>query len=251
MRSRLPASRLAERPPSACAATRLSPPPPRPREDLERLIFFEAAREQAEKDWSLNPNDTHVRIASHRTRVLLPRTPLTRLAAQALTRWGGALLELAHFRQGGEAVEYIELAVTKFEAALAQDPRKHDALWCLGNALTSQGFLFADGAAAAAYFSRARGCFERALAEEPANEVYRKALDMTARAPALHAELQKQFAAQQQAEAGSSGRRGTGRGWGGEGEAEAGDWVIHYAGYAILAALAVGWTVMADRAGKS
>lgn len=28
--------------------------------------------------------------------------------AQALTKWGGALLELAHFRQGGEAAEMIE-----------------------------------------------------------------------------------------------------------------------------------------------
>lgn len=27
---------------------------------------------------------------------------------QALTKWGGALLELAHFRQGNEAYEMIE-----------------------------------------------------------------------------------------------------------------------------------------------
>ena len=59
-----------------------------------------------------------------------------------LTRWGGALLELAHFKQGKEAVEMIELAIAKFQAALDIEPKKHDALWCLGNALTSQGFLF-------------------------------------------------------------------------------------------------------------
>ncbi len=34
---------------------------------------------------------------------------------QALTKWGGALLELAHFRQGGEAYEMIEEAIAKFE----------------------------------------------------------------------------------------------------------------------------------------
>lgn len=35
--------------------------------------------------------------------------------------------------------------------------------------------------------------------QEPRNEVYKKALEMTAKAPALHAELQKQFAQQQMA----------------------------------------------------
>ena len=89
------------------------------REDVERLLFFEEAREKAEDEWTKDPTDAH-----------------------ALTRWGGSLLELAHFRQGAEAVEMIEEAVKKFEAALAINPRKHDALWCLGNALTSQGFLF-------------------------------------------------------------------------------------------------------------
>ena len=151
-------------------------------------------------------------------------------------------------------MEYIELAVTKFEAALLLDERKHDALWCLGNALTSQGFLFADAAQAAGYFARARGCFERALAEEPTNEVYRKALEMTARAPALHAELQKQFAAQQQAEMAAMGGGGGGRrGGGGERESARPDpygWAYDLAGYVILAGIAVAWTVAAERAAK-
>jgi hypothetical protein len=72
----------------------------------------------------------------------LPPPPLP--PPQALTKWGGALLELAHFRQGNEAYDMIEEAITKFEHALSIDAKRHDALWCLGNAYTSQGFLSAE-----------------------------------------------------------------------------------------------------------
>jgi hypothetical protein len=64
--------------------------------------------------------------------------------------------------------------------------------------LTSQGFLYADADKAQQFFNRAKECFEKALAEEPKNEVYRKSLEMTERAPSLHAELQKQLQEQQQ-----------------------------------------------------
>ena len=57
---------------------------------------------------------------------------------QAIIRWGGALLELAHFQQGSQANEMIDEAASKFKEALRINPRKHDALWCLGNAYTSQ-----------------------------------------------------------------------------------------------------------------
>lgn len=178
----------------------------------------------------------------------LPRRPRSQLAQpspaltppQALTRWGGALLELAHFRQGPEAVAYIDAAVGKFEAALAIDARKHDALWCLGNALTSQGFLHAEKGAAMAKFAAARACFERAVAEEPGNEVYRKALEMTARAPALHAELQRQFASQG---AGEGPRREEEEGPSGSGD----DLFYTIGGWALLAALVAGWAVVLSR----
>ena len=121
------------------------------------MLFFEDARARAEAEHRQNPHD-----------------------AQVLTRWGGALLELAHFRQGPEAVDMIEEAVEKFESALEINPKKHDALWCLGNALTSQGFLFPEAREAMKYFEEAKSCFRRALEEEPNNEIYRKALEMTA-----------------------------------------------------------------------
>ena len=91
----------------------------------------------------------------------------------------------------------IERAVNKFDAALKINPRKHDALWCLGNALTSQGFLFREQSKAEEYFDRAKSCFQRALNEEPTNEIYKKALEMTDKAPGLHAELQRQLAEQE------------------------------------------------------
>jgi hypothetical protein len=70
--------------------------------------------------------------------------------------------------------------------AIALNPKKHDALWCLGNAYTSQGFMYADVARAAHFFEQARVVFQRALDEEPRNETYKKALEMTQKAPYLH-----------------------------------------------------------------
>lgn len=54
-------------------------------DDHEREMFFEHARAEAEQTCEKDPSD-----------------------ASALTRWGGALLELAHFRQGHEAFDMIE-----------------------------------------------------------------------------------------------------------------------------------------------
>ncbi|KAL4442114.1 hypothetical protein ABPG77_011375 [Micractinium sp. CCAP 211/92] len=142
------------------------------REDIERLMFFEQAREQAEREFKANNKD-----------------------ALALTKWGGALLELAHFRQGAEAYEMIEEAIGKFEQALALDAARHDALWCLGNAFTSQGFLSAEAASAGRYFDKAGECFRKAVDLEPANDTYRRALEMSSKAPQLYNELQRQLQA--------------------------------------------------------
>ena len=196
-----------------------------PREEVERMIFFEDARARAEAEHRQNPHD-----------------------AQVLTRWGGALLELAHFRQGPEAVDMIEEAVEKFESALEINPKKHDALWCLGNALTSQGFLFPEAREAMKYFEEAKSCFRRALEEEPNNEIYRKALEMTDKAPGLHAELQRQLAEQaahQQAYGGGMGGGG-GMGAGANKADDEHDFYWDVLGWCTFGLIATSWLVMAQ-----
>ncbi|KAK9813199.1 hypothetical protein WJX72_010462 [[Myrmecia] bisecta] len=190
------------------------------REELERLMFFEQAREAAEHDYNANNRD-----------------------AGALTRWGGALLELAHVRQGNEAAHMIEEAVEKFRLALAVDAKKHDTLWCLGNAYTSQGFLTGETVTAQALFDKATDCFKRALAEDPTSEVYQKGLEMTSKAPALHAELQRQMAQQGQLVSGG----GSGGGGGGLAQKKSSytDFWYDVGGWVCFAGICVGMMALA------
>ena len=101
--------------------------------EAERKEFFERARRQAEEDFKRNNRD-----------------------AAALTRWGGALLELANFMPGEQASGHVNEAVTKFHQALEINPSKDDTLWCLGNAYTSQGFLCPSKSEALAIFDKAK-----------------------------------------------------------------------------------------------
>eukprot|EP00879_Flechtneria_rotunda_P004554 GHRR01004809.1.p1 GENE.GHRR01004809.1~~GHRR01004809.1.p1 ORF type:complete len:160 (+),score=50.75 GHRR01004809.1:161-640(+) len=119
-------------------------------DESEREQFFEAAKAQAQKDFQEDSTNAH-----------------------ALVRWGGALLELAHFKQGSEADQCIQDAITRLQQALSIDPERTDAEWCLGNAYTSMGFLAADRKTALQHFNKAeeyfKHCKEKVVASKGLN----------------------------------------------------------------------------------
>ncbi|KAA8533307.1 hypothetical protein F0562_033160 [Nyssa sinensis] len=149
--------------------------------DIERLMIFEHARRTAEANYAKNPHD-----------------------ADNLTKWGGVLLELSQFGDIRDSKKIIKDAISKLEEALLINPTKHEALWYLGNAHTSQAFLTSDRDEAEGYFQDATQCFQKAVDEDPGNDLYIKSLEATAKAPQLHMELHKHGFGQQAMGGGSA-----------------------------------------------
>ncbi|KAJ4710851.1 mitochondrial import receptor subunit TOM20-like [Melia azedarach] len=136
--------------------------------DFDRLLLFEHNRKTAETNYAQDALD-----------------------ANNLTKWGEALLELSQFESVSDSKKMINDAISKLEEALVVNPAKHDALWCLGNAHTSCGFLTPDPSEAKDNFDKASEFFQRAVDEEPTNDLYRKSLEVSAKAPELHMEIHK------------------------------------------------------------
>ena len=152
----------------------------------------------------------------------------------------------------------IEEAIEKFEQALDIDAKRHDALWCLGNAYTSQGFLSAESGAASLFFTKAGHCFQKAVDQEPSNESYKRALEMSSKAPQLYEELQRQLQAAGATMGGSPRESGSASGSaGGRGGAVAvkkapliNEFWWDVAGWASLVALTMGIAAL-SRSGPS
>mmetsp|Transcript_2147 Transcript_2147/g.5667 ORF Transcript_2147/g.5667 Transcript_2147/m.5667 type:complete len:172 (-) Transcript_2147:14-529(-) len=141
--------------------------------DEEREQFFEVARAQAQAEFEADGTN-----------------------AQALVRWGGALLELAHFKSGASSTIMIQEAILKLNQALEIDADRPDAQWCLGNAYTALGFLCGDKPLALAEFKRAEDCFRVCTAKDPNNDSYKKAIEMSQKAPEYWDEIQSHISAQ-------------------------------------------------------
>ncbi|XP_022132248.1 mitochondrial import receptor subunit TOM20-like [Momordica charantia] len=188
-------------------------------EDFDRLLLFEHTRKTAESNYAKNPLD-----------------------ADNLTKWGGALLELSQFQNAADSKDMIRSAVLKLEEALAINPTKHDALWCLGNAHTSQAFLTPNADEAKVYFDKARDCFQKAVDEEPSNELYCKSLEVSAKAPEFHSEIHKHGNSQQSA--GPSGGEATAASNPKSSKKKSSDLKYDIFGWIILAVGIVAWVGM-------
>ncbi|KAJ6751440.1 hypothetical protein OIU85_001924 [Salix viminalis] len=113
------------------------------------------------------------------------------LDADNLLKWGGSLLELAQFQSVPESKKMMLDGITKLEESLQINPKKHEAIWYLGNAHTSYAFLTPDQDLANESFEKAAVYFQQAADEDPDNELYRKSLEVSSKAPEIHSQIHK------------------------------------------------------------
>ncbi|CAN6824008.1 unnamed protein product [Brassica oleracea] len=149
--------------------------------DVEKVFLFDHLRKGCEAQYAKDPLDS-----------------------DNLLKWAGSLIELAQFQTVPDAKVMLNDAISKLEEVLTLSPGKHQALWCLGNAYTTQAFLFPDADVAKGHFDKAVDYLQRAENEDPGNEIYRKALDVAIGGPEILMEL-KQNGMMQQALGGGGG----------------------------------------------
>lgn len=186
-------------------------------EDFGRLLYAENNRKTAEENYVQDPLD-----------------------ADNLTKWGEALIELSSCQNPRDSKKMIEDARAKLEEALEIDPTKHYTLWCLGNALTSCGFLTPDLNDAKGHFDKAYEYFQKAVDVDPENGLYRQSLKVALKAPELHMEIHKNGIGQMGVGGPSTSSK--------EKESKkqkSSEFTYDLLGWAILAAGIVAWVAMA------
>ncbi|XWS22753.1 hypothetical protein CRYUN_Cryun29cG0063400 [Craigia yunnanensis] len=186
--------------------------------DFDRLLVSEHTRKTSELTYAKDPLD-----------------------AENLTKWGGALLELAQFQTVSDAKKMITDAISKLDEALMINPSKHETLWCMGNAHSTAAFMTTDNDEAKISFDQAAQFFQRAVDADPGNELYQKSLEVAAKAPELHMEFQKAAADQQQTMGGAPSASSTAN----AAKKKSSDLKYDIFGWIILAVGIVAWVGMA------
>ncbi|KAF8107922.1 hypothetical protein N665_0116s0127 [Sinapis alba] len=200
--------------------------------DFDRLMMVDLARNACEEQYLKDPLDS-----------------------ENLLKWGGALLELSQFQSVADAKIMLDVALSKFEEVLKINPGKHQALWCLGNAYSSQAFLNPDSDEAQALFDKAAEYFQRAESQDPGNEMYLKSMEVATEGPKLHKEIHKHGGMIQQALAGGGGGGGPSASSNASGggkkknKKKNNDFTYDVCGWIILAFGIVAWVGMAKSLG--
>ncbi|CAF1972968.1 unnamed protein product, partial [Brassica napus] len=196
--------------------------------DFDRLMMVDLARNACEEQYKKDPLDS-----------------------ENLQKWGGALLELSQFQSVADAKLMLDDALSKFEEVLTINPGKHQALWCLGNAYSSQAFLNPDSDVAQGLFDKAADYFERAGNMDPGNEMYLKSMEVATEGPKLHKEIHKHGGMMQQALAGGGGAgpSASSNAGGGKNKKKNNDFTYDVCGWIILAFGIVAWVGMAKSLG--
>ncbi|KAG2297755.1 hypothetical protein Bca4012_054932 [Brassica carinata] len=195
--------------------------------DMESVILFEHIRKACEAQHAKDPLDS-----------------------DNLLKWAGSLIELAQFQTVPDAKWFISDAISKLEKVVTLDPGKHQALWCLGNAYTTQAFLFPDTDVAKGHFDKAVEYLQRAVDEDPGNEIYRKALDVAKKGPEMLMELKQNQMMQQALGGGGGGGGGPSNASGGKkNKKKNNDFTYDVCGWIILACGIVAWVGMAKALG--
>ncbi|KVH85866.1 Arginyl tRNA synthetase N-terminal domain-containing protein [Cynara cardunculus var. scolymus] len=96
--------------------------------------------------------------------VKLSRQWMAKYHALVLTIVAGTHDVTQDYDGGYLIIQYTDV-VSKLDEALAINPAKHEALWCLGNAHTANAFLTLDHDEAKIQFEQAFQCFEKAVEE--------------------------------------------------------------------------------------